>query len=322
MAPTPETMKVYVKDQLDQPIVGVLVRVFDEDGAVFVAQNYTTLVSGRAVADFTVNGDDPPISYTIRLSKTGVAFDGALGNASKSPQLITVYSPPTEAPNDNNYFEVVGQTFILPVAINPRLCRCSGFFKDPAGRPLPNLDIEFINQFRPSIVDGFGVMSSKIDLRTDANGYVEVDLYRCGEYRALVESVEAPDAYDESAIIFERKVSVPDRSSVSLVDLLFPVVKSISWDPTSIDVAAGETLDVVPTVTASDYRVLTGAAIEDVLYDTEDHLVATVAMLADKLVVRGVASGTTNLVAVRKDQTVVFIPTAEIVGQPIAINVT
>lgn len=321
MAPTPETLKVYVKDQLNQPIVGVLVRVFDAAGAVFVAQNYTTLVSGRAVADFTVDGDSPPISYTIRLSKTGVAFDGALGDASKSPQLITVYSPPALAPNGTNYFEVVGQTFVIPVATDPRLCRASGFFKNPSGQPLPGLDIVFINEFKPAIVDGFGVLSSKVDLRTDKDGYMVLDLYRNGLYYAMIQNMETTDPNDESAIMYECKLIVPDRSSINLLDLLFPVIKEITWDPPSISLAVGQTLDVHPTVMCSDYRTLAGAAPEDVVYDTDDHAVATVGALADRITIYGVAPGTAELTAVRKDQSVVFIPWAGIVGQPLTITV-
>lgn len=322
MAPTPETVKVYVKDQLSAPITGVLVRVFDAAGTVFIAQNYTVLVSGRAVADFTLDGDTLPISYTIRMSKTGVAFDGNQGDASKSPQLITVYSPPALAPNGTNYFEVIGQTFTLPVATDPRLCRASGYFKDPTGQPLPGLDIEFINQFNPTVVDGYGVMGTKVDLRTDEDGYVEVDLYRGAEYHVLVQGLEAAEADPSGAIIFERDVEVPDRSSINLLDLLFPVVKEITWDPPTISLAAGETLEVVPTVTATDFRVLVGSACEDVIYDTEDPSIATVGALIDKIVVAGVEAGTTQLTAVRKDQTIVIIPSTDIIGQPLTIIVT
>jgi hypothetical protein len=316
-----ETVKVYVKDQNDDPIVGVLVRVFDSAGAVFVAEDYTVLVSGRAVADFTLDGGSPN-SYTIRLSKIGVAFDGALGDESKSPQLITIYSPPSSSPNGTNDFEVVGQTFALPVATDLRLCRASGFFKDPAGRPLPGLDITFINQFKPALVDGYGVMSAKVDLRSDEDGYVEVDLYRNGEYRAMVESIEAPSSDDTGSIIFERKVMIPDRSSVNINDLLFPIVKSISFDPDPIFLPAGTSLDITTLVTSSDFQVLVGTAFEDIIYDTDDKDIAVVTALVDKLVLVGVAPGTTNLTAVRKDQTIVFIPWTGITGSPILVTVT
>jgi len=316
-----ETVKIYVKDQNDDPIVGVLVRVFDAAGATFISQDYTVLDSGRAVADFTLNGGGP-ISYTIRLSMTGVAFDGALGDSSKSPQLITVYSPPGASPSGTNYFEVVGQTFDIPVAVDPRLCRASGFFRDSAGRPLASLDITIINQFKPALVDGYGVLGSKLDLRTDLDGYAVVDLYRGGEYRALVQSVEAPEASDIGSLIFERHIVVPDRSSVSLIDLLFPIVTNIVWDPTTLTVATGEILDVYPTASCSDGQVLANVACEDVVYTTEDESIAAVSAQWDKIVILGISPGTTNLIATRKDQTIVSIPSVSIVGSPIAITVT
>jgi len=317
-----ETVKIYVKDQDDAPVVGVLVRVFDETGTTFISQNYTTLVGLRAEAEFTLDGGDPPISYTIRLSKTGTAFDGSQGDASKTPQLITIYSPPAAAPSGTNDFEVVGQIFTLPTATDPRLCRASGFFKDPTGQPQAGLELEFINQFRPAVVDGYGVLGAKVDIRTDEDGYVEIDLYRHAEYHVMVQGLEAAEECDTGAIVFDRDVVVPDRASMNLLDLLFPIVKEITWDPATLTVAVGDTLDVVPTITATDFQVLSGAAIDDVLYSMEDEDIATVSAVADKVVILGKVAGTTNLLATRKDQTVVVIPAADIIGQPVPITVT
>ena len=156
-----ETVKIYAWDQNSDPLDGVLVRVFDATGTTFIAQNTTALVGADAIAEFTLDGDDPPIQYTIRLSKTGVGFDGALGDQYKTPQLIDIYSPPANSPTGTNDFDVKGETFERPAATDPRLCRCSGFFKDGAGRPLPNLDLFFINQFRPAIVDGNAVLGER-----------------------------------------------------------------------------------------------------------------------------------------------------------------
>jgi len=317
-----ETVKIYVKDQDDLPIVDVLVRVFDETGTTFISQNYTTLVSGRAEAEFTLDGDDPPISYTIRLSKTGVAFDGNQGDASKTPQLITIYSPPTAAPNGTNNFEVIGQTFTLPTATDPRLCRASGFFKDPTGQPLAGLEMEFINQFRPAVVDGYGVLGAKVDVRTDEDGYVEIDLYRFAEYHVMIQGLETAEECDTGAIVFDRDIVVPDRASMSLLDLLFPVVASIDWGLTAVSVAEGESLDIFPSLTATDYRELTGSANEDVIYSVEDEEIASVSASEDRVTVVGKAAGITNLIATRKDQSIVIIPAAEISGQPIEITVT
>jgi hypothetical protein len=314
-----ETVKIYAWDQNGDALEGVLVRVFDETGTTFIGQNTTALVGSDAIAEFALDGDDPPISYTIRLSKTGVAFDGALGDEYKTPQLIAIYSPPANSPTGKNDFDVKGETFERPVATDPRLCRCSGFFKDASGRPLPNLDLFFINQFRPAVVDGNAVMGERLDARTDEDGYLELDLYRGGIYEVYVQSIQAATVDGE---VFTREVHVPDQASANLIILLFPVVGEVVWTPAVVSLAAGDTLDLVPLVKGTDGRELTGTAIEDAVYEVEDPTIATIQVGADTIIVTGVLPGTTNLVVSRKDQTVVIVPDPGITGSPLAITVT
>jgi hypothetical protein len=317
-----ETVKFYVKDQSDNPILGVLVRVFDITGTTFITQDYTVDVGGEAVAEVTLDGDDPALQYTVRLSKSGVAFDGALGDSSKSPQSIEVYSPATAAPTGKNDFDFVGETFERPVATNLRLCRCSGLFKDITGRPLPNLEMTFINQFAPAIVDGEGVLGSKVELRTDEDGFALIDLYRGAEYSVLVQSLQAAEADETGAIVFPRLVVVPDLSSYNLVLMLFPVVGEIAFSPDPVSMSVGDYLDVTTVVTASDARVLAGTACEDVLYESSDTDVVTVSVEADKLVLYAVGPGTAEISATRKDQTIVSVPPTTIEGQPLSVTVT
>jgi hypothetical protein len=315
-----EIVKIYAWDQNNNALEGVLVRVFDATGTTFISQNTTALVGSDAIAEFTLDGDDPAIQYTIRLSKTGVAFDGALGDQYKTPQLIDIYSPPANAPTGKNDFDVKGETFERPVATDPRLCRCSGFFKDGAGRPLANLDLYFVNQFRPAIVDGNAVLGEKLEGRTDADGYFELDLYRGGIYEVYVQSVQAATADDGGA--FTRELHVPDEASHNLIHLLFPVVGEVTWTPATVSLAVDATLDLIPLIKGTDLRELTGTALADVEYEVEDTDIATISVEADKIVVTGIAPGSTNLVVTRKDQTIVTIPDAGITGSPLAITVT
>jgi len=316
---SPETVKIYVTDENGDPITGVLVRAYDAAGATLITQQVTSLVGGEAVAELTLDGDNPAISYTIRMSKNGVAFDGSLGDSSKSPQLITVQSPPVQA----NAFLVVGETFSRPVATDPRLCRCSGFFLDISGRPLPNLQLTLVNEFSPSVVDGRAVMSSELRFSTDKEGYVELDLYRNGIYVAWVPGVEArEDTEGTTAIAFPRRVIVPDQNSANLPDLLFPVVQAVDFGVASISVAPLEQATLTPEVTASDGRVLIGAALEDVIYSVDDLSIAGISTSATKVYIVGVTSGTTQLRAVRKDLSVVKIPAQPIAGQPVTITVS
>lgn len=317
-----ETVKFYVVDQNTDPVLGVLVRVFDATGTTFITQDTTVDVAGDAVAEVSLDGDDPAISYTIRMSKTGVAFDGSVGDQSKSPQLIEVYTPASAAPTGKNDFDITCETFTRPVSTDPRLCRTSGFFKDGAGRPLANLDIKLINQFKPAVVDGNAVLGERLDLRTDADGYCQVDLYRNGEYRAWVQSIQAAEADPTGAITFSREMVIPDQSSANLVELLFPVVTDVVFTPDPAAVLVGLTLEITTVVMASDGRLLIGTACEDVFYTIADTAIATLAIEATKLTIRGESPGITNLIASRKDQTIVTIPATTINGSPLAITVT
>jgi uncharacterized protein YjdB len=291
-----ETVRVYAVDENGSPLSGVLVRVFSAVG-VYITQNTTAIVGGEAYAEFTLDGDTAPVEYTIRMSKTGVAFDGLLGDDSRTPQTIGIYSPPAGSPTGTNYFQVQGQTFTRPAATDPRLCRASGFFRDVAGRPLPNIDIQFINIHSPLIVDGDVVLGSKVWGRTDSDGYFVIDLYRDGEYRVNIESLD----------IDLRAIVVPDASSVNLISLLFPSVASVAYDPSSVTVAVGSYVDVEITIT--DTTGITHEFLEgDVTVTSEDASVASIEYADGKLRVTGVEAGTTTITATRDDTTIVVIP--------------
>jgi hypothetical protein len=307
-----ETVRVFVEDQelpTANPIENVLVKVFDSTGATFITQDYTDVLG---IADFTLDGDDPANEYQIRLSKTGVAFDGALGDDSKSPQLIEVYSPPANAPNGNNDFTVQGQTFVRPTASDPLMCKVSGHFKRGDGLAYPNLDVIFTPLFKPAIVSDAGIMGGQIVTRTDDDGYIEIDLYRNGEYSVSVETLDD----------YPIKIYIPDLSSFNLAHLLFPVVSQVVFDPTSASITVGEEKEVETTVTASDNRVLDGTAAGDVEYEVDDESVATVSVLNDNLVITGVSAGTTQIDVSRRDESVVIVPDSGIVYSPLTITVS
>jgi hypothetical protein len=207
---------------------------------------------------------------------------------------------------------VQGQTYHRPAATDPRLCRASGFFKRGDGQPYPYLDLLFIPTFKPTIVDGDGIIAGTITGRTDENGYFEIDLYRGGIYHVTMEGLED----------IPREVEVPYLSSINLIDLLFPVVSSVSFDPTSIHVSPGAFAEVFPMVIGSDGRVLEGAAGSDVLYNVLDTAIAGVTVKSDRIIIQGVAAGSTELDVMRKDTSIVLIPDAGISYTPLLINVS
>lgn len=312
-----ETVRVYTVDENDDPLEGVLVQAYDSLG-VFVTQNTTALVGLESYCELMLNGDDPPNGYTIRMSETGVSFDGMLGDDNRTPQDIEVYTPPASAPTGTNYFAIQGQTHTLPTATDPRLCRCSGYFVGMSGQPLANLDIHFIPvcynedqpDLNPLVVDGYGVMGDKIITRTDADGYLEIDLFRNAEVSALVQGFAHS----------RRVIKVPDVSSVSLLDLLFPVVAEITFGTNPVAVAVSAFVDVALTIKASDGQTL-DPLDRDVVFTSSDVGVAAVQLQGDgTLRVMGVAAGTTTIEAARSDTSIVTFP-----AQPVtytALDVT
>lgn len=302
-----ETVLVSVNDDqiVPQPVNGVVVRVFDSTGTTFITEATTGLpLAGQVM--FTLNGNGPvPTTYQLRFFVNGGSI--------QSPQYIQVFSPPSLAPTGANNFVVTASMFTLPSATNPRLCRASGYVWGPDGRLRRGVDLQFIPCFRPLVVDGYGVLGERVSTRSDEEGYVSIDLFRDGIYQVTIES-------HENTL---RTVYVPDRSSINIFHLLFPIVVSVTYTPAPpLTVAVGANLDVTPVVTANDYRTLTGTADADIRWTTDDPNIAFVSTQPDKLTVTGVSAGTTTLRATRLDSSIVYIDDPGVNGGAISVTVT
>lgn len=295
------TVEIYTLDDTlaHDPIPGVGVRIFDETGASLLTTG-TTDLAGKF--QFDILGSDPAIRYQARFWKSGCSFS--------NPEYVDVYDP--LPPLTANKFNVYGTVHTLAPARDPLYCKASGYFVYPNGRPVVDAMIRFENLFNPVMVGGLGVIGP-IELRTDANGYAEVDLARNGEYQAIVSGMQ--DEY--------LRILVPDRDSVSLIDLLWPVVAQVTFSPAAPwSVPVGGTLDVVPTILTSSYVQLDPIAFEDVSYSTADPGVALVQYGDGKITLIGVAAGTTTLVLARVDDSIHRTPDPTIIGSGGVISVS
>lgn len=294
-----QSVDVYVLNKgTNAPVPGVMVRVFDEAGKVFYGDAQTD-ADGKA--GFTLWNQ----RYSLRFYKFAARF--------KQPQLIDVLEGPGGTPADNSfntYVELVDGE----VATDPRLCRASGYFRDITGAPHRYLDLIFIGEFAPILLDGAGVLSERRMTRTDKNGYACLDLIRCAQYSATVEG------YEDQV----RKISVPDAPSVSLPELLFPTVSSVSFDlPSPWTLSVGSTQVLTPSVLTSTQVPLEGVATTDVRYTVEDPTIASIAVATPTtLELRGLKAGSTRLLIERTDLSIVKIPfSAEVQGSGAAILV-
>ena len=293
------SVDIYVVDSTatQKPVEGMIVRVFDESNVNFFGQD-TTDSSGRV--GFTLFTQ----TYNLRFYKFGAQV--------KQPQRIVV-SEPSPGGSQVVSYQVSAEVFVQPVANDPRLCRASGFFRDITGAPQRTLDIHFIGQFSPILLEGAGVLSERRSVRTGEDGFVWIDLIRGAKYTATVQGFEDT----------QRTISVPDLSSCNLPDLLFPVVQEISFSPSGpLSVKAGQSLTVTATILdSSGVPLLANGG--DVTFTSSDPSVLAVSVQSPQtLELRGLSKGSASLLASRLDTTVVRIPSRDIVGVPVPVTVT
>jgi hypothetical protein len=298
--PSYQSVDVYVmKRGTNEPMEDVVVRVFNEENTVFYADSVTD-AEGRV--GFTLYTR----KYNLRFYKFSTRF--------QQPQLIEVLEGPSGEAVENS-FNVYAEVVDCDSAIDPKLCRASGYFRDITGAPHRYLDIIFIGEFAPILLDGSGVLSERRMIRTDKSGLACVDLIRCAKYSVTVEGFE-----DQL-----RSISVPDAPSVNLPDLLFPTADSVSFDPPSPwTLSVGSTLVLTPSVRTSSKVLLEGTANADVRYEVEDPTIASVEIV-DKTTIQitALTRGSTQLLVKRKDLSIVKIPFTEELtgsGQPIVVS--
>lgn len=283
--PSYQSVDVFVSEAGGgRPVSGVLVRVLSEDGTVLYTEMET---GGDGRASFLLWTR----RYTLRFYKFHTRF--------RQPQVIDVLEGPEGTPLPNQ-FDVKAEVFTPPISNDPRLCRASGFFRDITGAPHRGLDIIFVGQFAPILLEGSGVLSERRAIKTDARGFACVDLIRCAKYSATVEG------YEEQ----QRDISVPDTPSVSLPALLFPTVASVSFDlPSPWTLSVGGEISIQPTVYTSTGIPSRGTEMQNVTWRVEDPSVASMTLSQDRLVLRGLKPGSTRILASRSDSSIVSVPT-------------
>lgn len=287
-------VNVYVVDSTaaKNPVSGVIVRVFTQDGLTPITEAST---DADGLAAFLLATG---FTYQLRYFKFQTIFS--------NPQYIQVQDPPVQ-----NGFTVVCTPFTPPFSQDIRLCMAYGFFRTVTGAPAPNTDIQFISKFDPLIMDGAGVTNERQIARTDQSGYVQIPLIRLGQYSVIVAGMED----------LRRDIAVPDQPNVNLPDLIWPVVSQITFNPPGpFSVSIGTDLIVIPTLITSDENP--DPRYWDVIWSTDDQTIAAVIPAAGTLALRGFQPGTCNLIAKRANNSIIKIPDPGILGIPQPITVS
>ena len=291
-----ESVDIYVQNDhpFGDPVAGVVVRVFDSTGTNFITSAVT---DNTGLAALSLPSG---VSYQARFYKDKFTI--------KQPQLFLVQPSPLL-----NSFTVTGHMYEPPEAVNTRMCRCSGFFRNLDNSPAREHSIHVIAKFDPLLVDGNAHLTELLLQRTDDTGYVEFDLVRNGQYLVTIEGLE-----DQ-----QRVITIPDAPSANLPDLLFAVISAVEFDPPGPwTLAVDERLLLTVTVHTSDGRILPGIAQQDILWSTDNNAAAFICYAGNQLEIRTQGVGYANLIAQRRDTSIIRIPNTPILGVPVGIDVT
>jgi uncharacterized protein YjdB len=82
-----------------------------------------------------------------------------------------------------------------------------------------------------------------------------------------------------------------------------------------------DVVDVTVTVTATDGQVL-DIADDDVTFESADRSIATTQIVDSKLRVVGIAAGSTEITAVRADDSIVTLPDEPVTYSPLSVTVS
>lgn len=292
------------------PVDGVLFRIFD-DSDVFVTEVSTGNVTpGSGVADVTLDGTaSPGTEYIVRLYKAGLSFSGG------PTQRIQILDP--LVPPETNIFDFEALLPVVNASQDPQMCRITGRLVDDSLRPLPNKRVDFIrHQGRLSgVVSGFSssqdpqvirdnILVAPVAIQTDSDGRVDVELPRGGIFEVRIQGYQLPGWATDGAVRL-IEVLVPDQSAIELMELLYPFVEEVNFDPNTASVAVGESAEIGLTVTGSNEQDITAMTALVALLDftVDDEAIAQIKIEEEKLLVYGVAVGSAVITVTRKDGT-------------------
>lgn len=302
---------IYVKDNtpFTNPISGVFVSVLDPTTFAVVATALTD-VTGRAA--FSLPGAvSPGTPYETRFFKLGVTF--------VNPKQIAVEEPAVTT----NKFDMSGTLLALPAATDPRVCRCTGRFMSFSNTPIIGATVRLMAKAEsgyqvPKVVDGNIISAEALALRTDADGFVSVDLIRGAQYYITFSG--------EDDVVWN--ICVPDMASANLIELIHPAPVLLTWDPTeaplnAVSVAVGETKVIPFTLTYSDYEVMGKGSSRWVTFINSDDTFMDVGYSDGQVSITAKAVGSANVTTeMLPDLKPVRVPDYNVVAPPLVVTIT
>ncbi len=285
------------------PVVGAVVSLLDTTTLVPVSEVTT---DSDGVAGFSVPDD----TYEVRVFKTGYG--------------IPVSAIVVDHDEDNGFEITATNLTALPIATDPKVCRCTGTFVDFSNVPIRRVLLRIAAQAEsplqiPKVVNGRLVSAPSMEVHSDELGKVSIDLLRTGEYHVTV-------AGEEDVI---WPIKVPDRSSVNLIDLIHPQPVSVSWDPTeapgdAVTVSVGETVAIPVSLLLSNFDTVLKGHDTWIQFENSDGDVFNLGYHSSlgMIVIEGLTAGTAEVTVEPQDDLLPRrVPDYSVAYTPLSVTV-
>lgn len=316
-----QLVTIVVKDDAAAALEDVEVRIFDS------ADTYITSVvtDSSGEASLVLDGAaSPGLEYIIRIVPPA-GYTVQTG----ATQRILVIDP--LGVSETNIFDVVlDRPSGVPETTDARMCRLSGYFVDPAMRPIRRLTLMFHpRETHPDfVVSGFPysggpvvvndkIIASELHIITNDDGYAEFDLPRDAIFDVFASGLSAAD------IRLLSQIYVPNLAGVSAQDVFFPYVTKVTYSTDTVAIAVDEEAEVEATLTTSNLQPDVGIS-GLVEFSSDDEDVAVVNIVAGNLVITGLQAGTATISAARVADS--YAPRApdiaDLIELPSSISVT
>jgi hypothetical protein len=266
-------------------IEDVLVNVYDTGGVFQTSGN--TDVDGEAIFDL------PDDDYDLTFYKQGVSIIAGM------PLRITVDAADTDVPP--NTWKVIAHITASPEAIDPLLCRISGYIRGADGSFTKDGKLTAAPVKETGVLGGNVIAPQHLAyIRPDDNGYYEFDLLRGVNYNVYFHFLEELLSTKPPSLT----CIVPDLPALPIADFLFPVQVDADFDPEVLAIDVGdENTDVALTITYSDGSTsvtrTASPGFSGIIPESDDEDVATVELLGYTVCVVGIGVGTANITITR-----------------------
>jgi len=207
---------IHLIDDSNNDISQAEIRIYSANTSVVLAGGTTDSVG--VFSCLLPNGD-----YDLRAYKAGLTI------LPRQPQRLVL----DDTDPEGNTFTVTGKFFTPLEATNPLECRVSGFLYGPDGELANDVRISLVPALDLNIVGSTAVVPRRT--KRVSGGQFDFTLIRGLKYLAYFEGVEDFLGTTPAEFILQ----VPDRASISITDLLFPIPIDVTFSAPSLTLVAG-----------------------------------------------------------------------------------